>query len=68
MNGKKSFFIHGSKTSIYRINRIRQATGFIEKVFPFNYLGCPIYIGKKRIAYFDGLVTKIVQKISGWKH
>ncbi|XP_060210287.1 uncharacterized protein LOC132637168 [Lycium barbarum] len=64
VNGDKSFFVIAPKTANYRINRMRQATGFLEKQFPFNYLGCPIYIGCRKIEYFDGLVTKIVNRLS----
>lgn len=35
--------------------------------FPFVYLGCPIYIRRKKIEYFDGLVSKIAKRLSGWQ-
>nr|XP_033509671.1 uncharacterized protein LOC117274475 [Nicotiana tomentosiformis] len=64
VNRDKSFFLASPKTSPSRINRMREATGFMDHGFPFNYLGCPIYIGRKQIAYFDGLVSKIVKRLS----
>lgn len=39
----------------------------MEKPFPFTYLGCPIYIGKKKICYFDDMLTKIVKRLNGWQ-
>ncbi|XP_016492209.2 uncharacterized protein LOC107811732 [Nicotiana tabacum] len=63
----KSFFLTDPKVSPSRINRIRTTTGFLNKEFPFTYLGCPIFVGRKRIVYFDGLVAKIVMKLNGWK-
>ncbi|WMV54211.1 hypothetical protein MTR67_047596 [Solanum verrucosum] len=39
----------------------------LEKNFPFTYLGCPIYIGRKKISYFDDVVTKVVKRLNGWQ-
>lgn len=36
------------------------------KEFPIKYLGCPLYVGRKKIAIFSELVTKVLQKISSW--
>ncbi|XP_070014883.1 uncharacterized protein LOC142174546 [Nicotiana tabacum] len=46
---------------------MRNATGFLNKEFPFVYLGCPIFVGRKRIVYFDGLVSKISKRLNGWQ-
>ncbi|XP_060216327.1 uncharacterized protein LOC132643819 [Lycium barbarum] len=67
VNKEKSFFLTSIKTSPYRINRLRNCTDFMDKPFPFNYLGCPIYAGRKRIAYFDSMVTKVVKRMNGWQ-
>ncbi|XP_059302171.1 uncharacterized protein LOC132054125 [Lycium ferocissimum] len=55
------------KTSSEEIARIKNVTGYKHKEFPFIYLGCPIYIGRKLIATFNDSVTKVVRKISGWQ-
>ncbi|XP_070030586.1 uncharacterized protein [Nicotiana sylvestris] len=62
VNNDKSFFLTAPNTCATRINRIRNATGYMDKNFPFTYLGCPIYIGRKKLVYFDCLVNKIVKK------
>lgn len=67
VNGDKSFFLTAPNTCANRINRIRNITIYMDKNFPFNYLGCPIYIGRKKIAYFDRLANKIVKKLNGWQ-
>lgn len=67
MNDNKSFFLSGPKTGNYRINRLRECTSFMDKKFSFNYLGCPIYIGRKKICYFDSLVTKVIKRLSSWQ-
>ncbi|XP_070046445.1 uncharacterized protein [Nicotiana tomentosiformis] len=65
VNDNKSFFLTSPKTSAFRINRLRCCTGFMEKSFPFTYLVCPLYIGRKRISYFDAMVTMFVKNLSG---
>ncbi|XP_019233205.1 PREDICTED: uncharacterized protein LOC109213823 [Nicotiana attenuata] len=67
LNANKSFFIAAPNTKVGRINRIRNATRFMDKQFPINYLGCPIYVGRKKICYFEEMVAKIVKRISGWQ-
>ncbi|XP_019259367.1 PREDICTED: uncharacterized protein LOC109237508 [Nicotiana attenuata] len=63
----KSFFLTGPKASAYRINRLRDCTGFMDKSFPFTYLGCPIYAGRKKICFFDNMVTKVVKRLNRWQ-
>lgn len=67
VNREKRFFLTSPKTSPSRINRMREVIGFMDHNFPFVYLGCPIYIGRKKIEYFDGLVSKIAKTLSGWQ-
>lgn len=67
VNHDKSYFLTNPKASPSRINRMRSTTGFLNKKFPFVYLGCPIFVGRKKIAYFDGLVSKISKRLIGWQ-
>ncbi|XP_059277589.1 uncharacterized protein LOC132031658 [Lycium ferocissimum] len=67
VNNNKSFFITAPNTSVYRINRMRNISGFIDKPFPFTYLGCPIYFGRKNATLFDGMLFKIVKRLNGWQ-
>lgn len=67
VNEDKSFFLTGPKTSTYRINRLRQCTGYMDKSFPFTYLGCPLYSGRKKVEYFDDMVSKVIKRVNGWQ-
>ncbi|XP_070031840.1 uncharacterized protein LOC142168025 [Nicotiana tabacum] len=67
INNDKSFFIIAHHTCANRINRIGNATGFMDKSFPFTYLGCPIYYGRKTSSLFDGMLSKIIKKLNGWQ-
>ncbi|XP_070034183.1 uncharacterized protein [Nicotiana tomentosiformis] len=67
VNTDKSFFLTAPNSCAARINRIRNCIGFMDKDFPFTYLGCPIYIGRKKLVYFDNMVNKVVKNLSGWQ-
>ncbi|PNX96428.1 ribonuclease H [Trifolium pratense] len=34
---------------------------------PFNYLGCPIFVGKPKVIYFKAIADKIKVKLASWK-
>ncbi|CAA6657847.1 unnamed protein product [Spirodela intermedia] len=67
VNASKSSFIVGPSTPIGTIRRIQGLTGFSRGHLPFDYLGCPIFLGRRRIHYFDALVGKLRKKLAGWK-
>lgn len=67
VNKDKSFFLTSLKTGAHRVNRIIDISHFKNKNFPFNYLRCPIYIGRKRTEYFDSMLAKIVRRLNGWQ-
>lgn len=60
----KSFFVTAPETASVRINRLRTVTGYMDRDFPFTYLGCPIYSRKKNLSYFDSMLAKIVKKLN----
>ncbi|CAA6675316.1 unnamed protein product [Spirodela intermedia] len=49
------------------VNASKSLTGFSRGHLPFDYLGCPIFLGRRRIHYFDALVGKLRKKLAGWK-
>ncbi|XP_070048173.1 uncharacterized protein [Nicotiana tomentosiformis] len=76
VNGNRQGFFH-SKRGLRQgdpiqiswfpsVKRIKEITGMEHKEFPIKYLGCPLYVSRKQIAIFSELVTKVLQKISGW--
>ncbi|XP_070022074.1 uncharacterized protein [Nicotiana sylvestris] len=66
VNRDKSFFLTAPNTCAVRINRMRDRTGFMDKYIPFNYLCCPLYVERKKIAYFDNLVHKVIKRSNDW--
>ncbi|XP_060195293.1 uncharacterized protein LOC132624546 [Lycium barbarum] len=67
INTDKTFFLTHSKTDRLYNRKIKRWTGFKQSTFPFIYLGCPIYCGRKRIYYFSNISKKILNKIAGWQ-
>ncbi|XP_062166988.1 uncharacterized protein LOC133873282 [Alnus glutinosa] len=58
--------VNASKSSIFFSNRIPDSS-FSMGNFPMRYLGVPIFSGRVKSWYFDGLLVKISKKIEGWK-
>lgn len=52
INFSKSSFFNPKCCLPQRIGIIQNVTGFRKQNFPFTYLGCPIYSGKKTISLF----------------
>lgn len=66
-NLSKSFMYLHEKTSVAVGRRLRRWTGIGQGQFPFTYLGCPIFYGRKKKEHCEGLVKKITGKILSWK-
>ncbi|OVA07571.1 hypothetical protein BVC80_669g5 [Macleaya cordata] len=67
INVEKSSFMMYSKTPSPLINSIVRITGYQRKANHMTYLGAPICDGRIRVSYFDDLLTKIRDKMAGWK-
>lgn len=63
---KINFYTHGSSNR-RSIRRCKRLTGYKHGEFPFTYLGCPIFTGRKKVVYFTDLATKILNKAGGWQ-
>ncbi|XP_019191194.1 PREDICTED: uncharacterized protein LOC109185694 [Ipomoea nil] len=62
---KSAFYVH-PRAPDENIERIRDISGCQHKNFPFTYLGCPIYEGRKRVEMFNGLMERIAERCKGW--
>ncbi|XP_075086091.1 uncharacterized protein LOC142168830 [Nicotiana tabacum] len=51
VNKRKSGFYTSAQDDDPRIPKIQRITGFPNCPFPIQYLGCPIYVGRKKIIY-----------------
>ncbi|WMV27066.1 hypothetical protein MTR67_020451 [Solanum verrucosum] len=67
VNKDKSCFLVAPNTHESLTDDIKRITGFSQSNFPFTYLGCPIYFGRQRVKYFNGLISKITGRLQGWQ-
>lgn len=67
INLSKSFFYLHDKAPITMGQKLKKWTGIGQGIFPFTYLGCPIFYGRKKKQYFESLVKKVSSKIHSWK-
>nr|XP_009795526.1 PREDICTED: uncharacterized protein LOC104242198 [Nicotiana sylvestris] len=63
---KSAIYVHHS-TSDEVLRKIEGITGIGRNDFPFIYLGCPIFYSMRRMDYYEGLITKVLDKLQTWK-
>ncbi|XP_075087735.1 uncharacterized protein LOC142169731 [Nicotiana tabacum] len=67
INTRNNCFLVHPKASKITIQRIKEVTGYMHANFPITYLGCPLYVGRKRISHFSEIVSKLVKRTTGWQ-
>lgn len=68
INRAKSAFYISDSVSPHRTSVILSALGVPRGEFPFLYLGCGIYKGRRTPEPFHHLLSSIDQKLSSWKN
>lgn len=68
VNAAKSSFLLSNNAPRERIQITIQATKFQHKKFPLEYLGVPLFQGRAKAIYFEGMIKKVRSKIDGWKN
>nr|XP_009624162.1 uncharacterized protein LOC104115277 [Nicotiana tomentosiformis] len=63
---KSSVYMHHS-TSMEVVTKVERITGIGRHDFPFTYLGCPILYSRRKMDYYQGLITKVLDKLHSWK-
>lgn len=64
---KSSFYLH-DKTPLIVAIRLRRITGIKQGNFPFMYLGCPLFYGRKIKSHFEDLIRKVARRIFSWQN
>ncbi|XP_060182386.1 uncharacterized protein LOC132612059 [Lycium barbarum] len=65
--GKSSFYLH-EKVPVNIVRRVRRKTGMRKCSFPFTYLGCPVFYGRREIVYYDNLIKKVMNRVMSWQN
>ncbi|XP_070010520.1 uncharacterized protein [Nicotiana sylvestris] len=63
---KSAIYLH-HLTDSEVINKVERIIGIRRQGFPMTYLGCPIFYARKRGDYYQGLITKDMDKLQSWK-
>ncbi|CAI9115379.1 OLC1v1016269C1 [Oldenlandia corymbosa var. corymbosa] len=64
----KRSFVASEKCSSRRIDIIKGTLGMQHGAFPFTYLGCRIFNGRKKAAIFQFLLDAMDAKLLNWKN
>lgn len=66
INRNKNFFYLHKKTPMAVEHRLRKWTGIVQGKFSFTYVGYPIYYRRKKISYFENIITKVNNGMWSW--
>ncbi|KAK2655736.1 hypothetical protein Ddye_008788 [Dipteronia dyeriana] len=62
---KSNYFL--GRHSLARKTIVESILGFKEGIFPFVYLGVPVFRGSPRGVYFQPLLDRVKARFAGWK-
>lgn len=60
--GKSTIYMH-HLTNIEVYNKVEGITGIMRQDLPFTYLGCPILYSRRKMDHYQGLITKVLDKL-----
>lgn len=63
----KSYIFFPKHFALSWKSRILRDTDFLEGKWPCKYLGVPLYVGKLNSQFLDPLLSKVQNKLVGWK-
>ncbi|XP_027096008.1 uncharacterized protein [Coffea arabica] len=68
INSQKSCFLTHPRFLAPKAAMIGQVLGFQRQAFPVRYLGCSLYMGRRKKIYFADVYNAVVARILSWKH
>nr|XP_027102884.1 uncharacterized protein LOC113724156 [Coffea arabica] len=68
VNKSKSCFLGHATLGRSRRTVIQRVTGFRSSSFPIKYLGYPLYYGRRKRVFFEGLCQAVVRKVESWEN
>nr|XP_009795000.1 PREDICTED: uncharacterized protein LOC104241764 [Nicotiana sylvestris] len=63
---KSVVYVHHS-TRDEVVRKIEVITSIQRKDFPLIYLGCPIFYKRRKMEYYEDLISKVLDKLQAWK-
>nr|XP_016466901.1 PREDICTED: uncharacterized protein LOC107789578 [Nicotiana tabacum] len=63
---KSAVYLH-HLTHMEVINKVERITDIHRNDFPIIYLGCPIFYARRKLEYYQPLITKVMDKLQSWQ-
>ncbi|XP_070057377.1 uncharacterized protein [Nicotiana tomentosiformis] len=67
INKNKSYFVLALGASLRARNKVARITGMHQKELPIKYLGCPLFTGRQKIAYYSEMMSKVTSRVRSWQ-
>ncbi|XP_059306340.1 uncharacterized protein LOC132057756 [Lycium ferocissimum] len=64
---KSCYYVH-HKVSARVNSKIKRHTNMRNGSFPFTYLGCPVFYGRRKQIYYEDLIKKVMKRILPWQN
>ncbi|XP_075100498.1 uncharacterized protein LOC142176491 [Nicotiana tabacum] len=68
VNKTKSVVYLHHLTDMEVVSKVERITGIHRNDFPIIYLGCPIFYARRKLEYYQPLITKVMDKLQSWLH
>ncbi|XP_075088070.1 uncharacterized protein LOC142170146 [Nicotiana tabacum] len=63
---KSAMYLH-HLTDMEVVNKVERITGIHRNDFPIIYLGCPIFYARRKLEFYQPLITKVMDKLHSWQ-
>ncbi|XP_075077069.1 uncharacterized protein LOC142163822 [Nicotiana tabacum] len=63
---KSTVYLH-HLTDMEVVSKVERITSIHRNDFPIIYLGCPIFYARRRLEYYQPLITKVMDKLQSWQ-
>ncbi|XP_070021012.1 uncharacterized protein [Nicotiana sylvestris] len=63
---KSAVYLH-HLTDTEVVSKVERITGIHRNDFPIIYLGCPIFYARRKLEYYQPLITKVMDKLQSWQ-
>nr|XP_009796280.1 PREDICTED: uncharacterized protein LOC104242863 [Nicotiana sylvestris] len=63
---KSAVYLH-HLTDMEMASKVERITGIHRDDFPIIYLGCPIFYARRKLEFYQPLMTKVMDKLQSWQ-
>ncbi|XP_075075707.1 uncharacterized protein LOC142162797 [Nicotiana tabacum] len=67
VNKTKSVVYLHHLTDMEVVSKVERIRGIHRNDFPIIYLGCPIFYAKRKLEFYQPLITKVMDKLQSWQ-